>query len=205
MKKIAIIDYGLGNLRSAKKGLEYASAEVIVTKDPEDIGSSDGVVLPGVGAFKGAMKNIKPLTNVLVEFIKDGKPLLGICLGMQMILSESEEGGTIKGLDIVPGKVKRFDEKKNLHIKIPHMGWNSISIKKEHPFLREIEEGSFVYFVHSYYVASYDKYILTTTDYANEFASIVTNEGENVVGTQFHPEKSGAVGLRMLKNFVGMC
>ena len=205
MKKIAIIDYGLGNLRSAKKGLEYASAEVIVTKDPEDIGSSDGVVLPGVGAFKGAMKNIKPLTNVLVEFIKDGKPLLGICLGMQMILSESEEGGTIKGLDIVPGKVKRFDEKKNLHIKIPHMGWNSISIKKEHPFLREIEEGSFVYFVHSYYVASYDKYILTTTDYGNEFASIVTNEGENVVGTQFHPEKSGAVGLRMLKNFVGMC
>ncbi len=204
MKKIAIIDYGLGNLRSAKKGLEYASVEVIVTKDPKDIDSSDGVVLPGVGAFKSAMKNIKPLKNVLAEFIKDGKPLLGICLGMQMILSESEEGGSIKGLDIVPGKVKRFDEKKT-DIKIPHMGWNSISIKKEHPFLQEIGEGSFVYFVHSYYAVSNGRYVLATTDYADEFASIVTNEGENVVGTQFHPEKSGAVGLRMLKNFVGMC
>lgn len=205
MKKIAIIDYGLGNLRSAKKGLEYASAEVIITKDPDDINSCDGVVLPGVGAFKSAMENIKPVENVIAEFIQDGKPLLGICLGMQMLLSESEEGGSIKGLDIVPGKVIRFNEDKDSNIKIPHMGWNSISIQKKHVFLKGIKEGSFVYFVHSYYVASEDRFVLASTDYVNEFASIVVNEDGNVIGTQFHPEKSGATGLKMLKNFVSMC
>ena len=205
MKKIAIIDYGLGNLRSAKKGLEYASAEVIITKDPDDINSCDGVVLPGVGAFKSAMENIKPVENVIAEFIQDGKPLLGICLGMQMLLSESEEGGSIKGLDIVPGKVIRFNEDKDSNIKIPHMGWNSISIQKKHVFLKGIKEGSFVYFVHSYYVASEDRFVLASTDYVNEFASIVVNEDGNVIGTQFHPEKSGATDLKMLKNFVSMC
>lgn len=205
MKKIAIIDYGLGNLRSAKKGLEFAGAEVIITKEKKEIISSDGVVLPGVGAFESAMKNIKPLKSVIVDLIKDRKPLLGICLGMQMILSESEEGGSIKGLDIVPGKVVRFEDVKNENIKIPHMGWNSISIKKKHPFLQEIEEGSFVYFVHSYYAVSDDRYVLTTTDYVKEFASIVISRDGNVIGTQFHPEKSGSIGLKMLENFVGMC
>ncbi|OFV67715.1 MAG: imidazole glycerol phosphate synthase subunit hisH [Candidatus Syntrophoarchaeum caldarius] len=203
-KRIAILDYGLGNLKSIFKGLRRVGAEAIITDDPELIADADGILLPGVGAFRAGMENLGDLRKVLDEVVAAGKPLLGICLGMQMLLTESEEGGKSEGLDYIPGRVVHFPS--NLGLKIPHMGWNTLSIKREHPLLDGINDGAFVYFVHSYYaITAHREFTVATSDYGVEFAAIVASPDDNVVGTQFHPEKSGDVGIRMLKNFVQMC
>ena len=202
MKKIVIIDYGLGNLRSVQKGLEHAGAEVTISKDPADLESADGVILPGVGAFSDAMKNIVPFLDSIHSYVESGKPVLGICLGQQMLMSHSVEGGFTDGLDLVPGKVERFPHSE---LKVPHMGWNRLTIEQDHPFYKDIEDGEFVYFVHSYYVDTDDAHTLASCDYGVKFAASVVNSKGNVIGTQFHPEKSGDIGLKMLKNFVDMC
>lgn len=202
MKQITIIDYGLGNLRSVQKGLEHAKASVNISIDPEDIENSDGVVLPGVGAFSDAMRNIEPFLDILYDYVESDKPLLGICLGHQMLMTNSEEGGMRDGLGFIPGNVVRFPHS---NLKVPHMGWNSLHITQQHPIYEGIEDDSYVYFVHSYYVSIDDDHTLASCEYGVEFAASVVNERGNVIGTQFHPEKSGEVGLRILSNFVKMC
>ncbi len=197
--KIVIIDYGLGNLRSIEKALQYVGAEVEISNNPEAIDRADALILPGVGAFRDAMMHFSMLERVVKEAVNEGKPLLGICLGMQMLASESEEGGLHRGIDIIPGRVIRFPTSE---LKVPHMGWNSLIIKKNIPMLNGIEDGSFVYFVHSYHVSTDTEYEVALCDYGLEFPAVITNKAGNVVGTQFHPEKSGAIGLRMLRNFV---
>ncbi len=197
--KIVIIDYGLGNLRSIEKALQYVGAEVEISKEAYVIDKADALILPGVGAFRDAMMHFSTLELVVKDAVDEGKPLLGICLGMQMLASESEEGGSHKGIDIIPGHVTRFPPSE---LKVPHMGWNSLIIKKNIPLLNGINNGSFVYFVHSFHVSTDEKYEAAMCDYGLEFPAIITNEEGNVIGTQFHPEKSGPTGLRMLRNFV---
>lgn len=197
--KIVIIDYGLGNLRSIEKALQYVGAEVEISNNPEAIDRADALILPGVGAFRDAMMHFSMLERVVKDAVNDGKPLLGICLGMQMLATESEEGGLHRGIDIIPGRVIRFPTSE---LKVPHMGWNSLIIKKNIPMLNGIEDGSFVYFVHSYHVSTNTEYEVALCDYGLEFPAVISNKAGNVVGTQFHPEKSGAIGLRMLRNFV---
>lgn len=197
--KLVIIDYGLGNLRSIEKALQYVGAEVEVSNEPSAIDRADALILPGVGAFRDAMMHFSTLERVVKDAVDEGKPLLGICLGMQMLATQSEEGGLHRGIDIIPGNVVRFPASE---LKVPHMGWNSLSIKKDIPLLKEIENGSFVYFVHSYYVSTEDRYKAALCDYGIDFPAVITNEAGNVLGTQFHPEKSGVTGLKMLSNFV---
>ncbi len=195
---IAIIDYGMGNLRSVAKALEAAgAADVRITSDPKIISQADKIVLPGVGAFKEAMRELRRLG--LIKAIKDNifkKPFLGICLGLQLLFSESEEGGKVKGLGIFPGIVRRFPDK----LKVPHMGWNQIKVKKG-KILKNIPKNAYFYFCHSYYVVPKDKgLIAAATDYGKEFVSAIAKD--NLFACQFHPEKSQASGLRLLKNFV---
>lgn len=197
--KIVIIDYGLGNLRSIEKALQYVGAEVEISKEPDAISKADALILPGVGAFRDAMMHFSILERVVKDAVDMGKPLLGICLGMQMLASESHEGGVHKGIDIIPGQVTRFPASE---LKVPHMGWNSLIIKKDIPLLKGIDNGSFVYFVHSFHVSTEEKYEAALCDYGLKFPAVITNETGNVIGTQFHPEKSGATGLMMLRNFV---
>lgn len=202
MKRIVIIDYGLGNLRSVQKGLEHVGASPAISGNPEEILAADGIILPGVGAFIDAMKCLIPLKGVIAEFADSGKPMLGICLGQQVLMSSSEEGGLTEGLDLVQGKVLRFPKSE---LKVPHMGWNNIRIKQDHPLFKGIPDGSFVYFVHSYYVDTAAENTLAGCKYGLDFSASVVNSKGNVMGTQFHPEKSGATGLKILKNFVEMC
>ena len=202
MKRIVIIDYGLGNLRSVQKGLEHVGASPTISGNPEEILAADGIILPGVGAFIDAMKCLVPLKGVIEEFADSGKPMLGICLGQQVLMSSSEEGGLTDGLDLIQGRVLRFPKSE---LKVPHMGWNNIKIKQDHPLFKGIPEGSFVYFVHSYYVDTAAENTLASCEYGLEFSASVVNSKGNVMGTQFHPEKSGTTGLKILKNFVEMC
>lgn len=200
MTRIAIIDYGLGNLRSVERGLAYAGVSSSITRDVSEIGSADAIVLPGVGAFESGMRQLAPLKDIIIDRVtKSDVPMLGICLGMQMLFEESEEGGLTHGLGLVPGRIVRFSN----GLKVPHMGWNSLSIKKAHPILKGVEDGSYVYFVHSYR-AGVSGNTLASSSYGEDFTAIVANTAYNVVGTQFHPEKSGKVGLQMLKNFIDM-
>ncbi len=200
MTRIAIIDYGVGNLRSVMRGLEKAGAGVLVTCNKEEIAAADGLVLPGVGAFREAMEKLGPLQETVVSATQD-VPLLGICLGMQMLLETSEEHGLHPGLGLIPGHVKRF--KKAPGFKIPHMGWNSLTLEKpDNPLLSGIRQDENFYFVHSYYADTAPEFTLTSTEYICPFASAVCHG--NVYGVQFHPEKSGAAGLRMLENFTGL-
>jgi glutamine amidotransferase len=196
---IAIVDYGVGNLRSVEKGLAYVGVPAIVTKEASDIDKADAIVLPGVGAFESGMQKFEPLKGAVLEKVRGGTPMLGICLGMQMLFEESEEGGLHKGLGLVKGRVTRFTGVS----KVPHMGWNSLSMKKQHPILQGTPENAYVYFVHSYR-AEVSEHTVAAADYGGEFTAVVSNDDGNVVGTQFHPEKSGSTGLRMLKNFAGM-
>lgn len=196
---IAIVDYGMGNLRSVEKGFLKVGIDVVVTNKPEIIEKADGIVLPGVGAFKDCMRELSNLrlTDAIVNAIRNGKPYLGICLGLQVLFSESEEFGKCRGLDIFKGKVVRFLDS---NLKIPHMGWNEIKIKKNNPLLDGILDKSYLYFVHSFYVMPEDNSIVsTTTDYGVDFTSMICKD--NVFATQFHPEKSQRVGLTILKNF----
>jgi glutamine amidotransferase len=206
-KFIAVIDYGLGNLRSISKALEAVGANVMVTNKSEDIANACAIVLPGVGAFYRGMQNIKNLglSEAILKSIQNNKPFLGICLGLQLLFTESEEHGICKGLDIIKGNVRKF----SINGKIPHMGWNEVRPKTiDHRpetinLFRGISDNSYFYFVHSYYVQPEDeKTVIATTFYGSEFASIV-NKG-NIWGVQFHPEKSSDLGLKMLKNFVDL-
>lgn len=203
---IAIIDYGLGNLRSARRGLERAGADVTVTDDPRAFSKADGVVLPGVGAFREGVENAEPIRDDLLDVVDRGVPVLGICLGMQMLLTSSEEGVTdgdrsVEGLDLIPGRNVRFAEGQ----KIPHMGWNRLDVERNHPVVDGID-GEYAYFVHSFYAdPTDDSAVVASTEYGRRFPSIIANESGTVVGTQFHPEKSGDTGLRLLQNFVSFC
>ena len=197
---IAIIDYGMGNLRSVQKGLERVGFDAVVTRDVSQIQAARGVVLPGVGAFSACMENLAKfgLVEPIREIVRQKKPFLGICLGFQLLFSESEEFGKQKGLDLFCGKVVGFHANENL--KVPHMGWNRIDKKSDSPFLDGISNGDYVYFVHSFYVAPDDSLIIaTTTDYGSSFVSSIATD--RLFACQFHPEKSQELGLRILANF----
>jgi len=201
---IAVVDYGMGNLRSVEKALQKVGAETLVTSDAEKIMGAEGLVLPGVGAFKDYMRNLKDygLIAPLRQFIQSGRPFLGICLGLQLLFSESKEFGVYKGLDIIKGKVVRFPQ--NSILKIPHMGWNTIKIKREVPLLQNIKDESYFYFVHSYYAVPEDESIVTsTTHYGIEFVSSICHN--NIFACQFHPEKSQELGLNILRRFKEFC
>ncbi len=212
---ITIIDYGMGNLRSVQKAFELFCPRVEVTSSAKDIAAADKVVLPGVGAFGKAMEELqkKGLVGAIRDSIKIGKPFLGICLGTQLLFSESEEAGGIKGLGILKGKVKRF--KNTTGLKIPHMGWNRIAISDPEPqgygagkqqgtrILDGVPDGSYMYFVHSYYVEPEDKgVVLCETGYGDNFTSAI--QKDNICAFQFHPEKSQKIGLNIIKNFADL-
>jgi len=197
---IAIIDYGMGNLRSVQKGLERVGFDAVVTRDLGQIQSAGGVVLPGVGAFSACMENLGKfgLIEPIRDAVRQQKPFLGICLGFQLLFSESEEFGRQKGLDLFPGRVVGFHAGEDL--KVPHMGWNRIDKKTDSLFLEGISSGDYVYFVHSFYVAPDDSSIVaTTTDYGGTFVSSIATQ--RLFACQFHPEKSQELGLRILANF----
>lgn len=197
---IAVVDYGMGNLRSVQKALEAGGAKPKITSNPRDIERATALVVPGVGAFAHAMKELKDrkLTGVLSAKIRSGTPTLGICLGLQILFSESEEGGRTKGLGLVPGRVKRF----RVSEKVPHIGWNTVSVKKRGcPLLEDMKNGEYFYFVHSYYAEPEDKaWTLAETPYKNPFCSAIWKG--NLFATQFHPEKSQAAGLKLIGNFL---
>ncbi len=194
---IAIVDYGVGNIRSIQKAVEYVGGRAVITKERRVIERGDGIILPGVGAFKPAMERLEGIKDVIVNA---EVPVLGICLGMQLFATESEERGLHKGLNVIPGRVVRLPDGVG---KIPHMGWNSIRIVRYHEILDGVEDGSYVYFVHSYHMVTSEENVITKTEYGIEFVSGVSRD--NFVGFQFHPEKSGRVGLRIIENFISMC
>ncbi len=211
---IAIVDFGMGNLRSVEKAFEKVGFESVITDRPEIIDKADKIVLPGVGSFKDAIDGLqeRKLVEPIVSHIKKGKAFLGICLGFQLLFTRSSEGGEHKGLDIIAGEVTRFKQEKtedsgkrlfgenNYKLKIPHMGWNEIQIKKKVPLLNGLPDNSFMYFVHSYYVIpSQNDIIATETVYGTTFVSMISMG--NFFATQFHPEKSQRYGLIILKNF----
>jgi len=202
---IAIIDYGMGNLRSVQKGFEKVGFEAVVTTEPKTVLAADRIVLPGVGAFRDCIKNLEEggFIEPILRVIREGRPFLGICLGLQLLFTESEEFGRHKGLNVIPGRVVRFPEgmvEGEEELKVPHMGWNQLSMKRRPPAFSGIPDGANFYFVHSYYVQPEDPSVIaTTTDYGIEFCSSVWKD--NIVATQFHPEKSQERGLAILKNF----
>jgi len=205
---IAIIDYGMGNLRSVQKAFEAAGHQAVVTRERRILNDASHLVLPGVGAFADCMANLEQygLIEPIRAAIARGKPFLGICLGLQLLFTESEEFGLHKGLDLVPGRVKRFPgglapaRVPVPRLKVPHMGWNALTITREAPLLRGVETGAHFYFVHSYYVEPSDPSVACTmTEYGIPFVSSIWRD--NVFACQFHPEKSQAVGLRIVRNF----
>ena len=199
---IAIVDYGVGNLFSLNSSFRAIGAEVVVTSDPAVIRSADRIILPGVGAFADAAEKLRKsgLDKVIIEETKNGKPLLGICLGMQMLFEKSYEYGEHQGLGLIPGAVRPIKDVIDEGLKIPHIGWNPLHFKGEKDVLfRYINEGDCVYFVHSYYAADCDPHVIATAEYSKELTAAVRNG--NVWGAQFHPEKSGTVGLAILKAF----
>lgn len=201
MERIAVVDYGLGNLRSVSRGLERAGAAVRLTSDPDEVRAADRIVLPGVGAFHEGMAQLRPLVEVIHEAV--GRvPVLGICLGMQMLLESSEEHGRHRGLELVRGEVRAFPRVPGY--KVPHMGWNTIlSEQPGDPLLDGLQREEYVYFVHSFYARTGPAERLCSTDYVLPFSSAVRSG--NAWGVQFHPEKSGDVGLRILENFIERC
>ncbi len=200
---IAVVDYGMGNLRSVSKAIEHVGVDVRVTRNPQDLKDAKGIVLPGVGAFKDAVRNLKEfgLWEVIIREVEKGKPFLGICLGLQLLFEKSYEFGETEGFGFIEGEVVKFELPADF--KIPHMGWNQVYKKKESELLKNIREGEFFYFVHSYYVKPKNKnVVLTETDYGIYFTSAI--EKENIFATQFHPEKSQRAGQKLLKNFVSI-
>ena len=196
---IAIIDYGVGNLRSVEKAFETVGVDVIVSSDAEELRSADKLVLPGVGAFGDAMRGLRqPGFDVLVkDAASSGKPILGLCVGLQMMFDEGLEFGRHQGLGLIPGRVVRFPENGP---NVPHIGWNQVQMQNEHPLLKNLADDSYFYFVHSYYVEAVNSSdVLGWTDYGFKYASICGRG--NVFGVQFHPEKSQDNGLKLLRNF----
>jgi imidazole glycerol-phosphate synthase subunit HisH len=198
---IAIVNYGLGNLHSVHKAVVKVGGEALVTEDAADIRRADKVILPGVGAFADGMQGLaeRALVEVVQETARSGKPLLGICLGMQLLFDESEELGVSQGLGLVPGKVRLFE---NQTVKVPQIGWNQLHFEKDSPLLEGLQPGDYVYFNHSYYCEPAERAdTLISTEYGLRYASAV--QRGNLSGVQFHPEKSQRVGLQILRNFVG--
>ena len=202
---IAVIDYGAGNLQSVVKAFGHIGCECEITNDIEKILNADGAVLPGVGSFGDAMNSMRACgaDKAVKEFIATGKPFLGICLGLQLLFSESEESQGTEGLSLLEGTITKIPNN-NGTLKIPHMGWNSLKIKNHNGLFRGIEDGSYVYFVHSYFLKAKDDSIVSSrTEYGTVIdASVSFN---NIMATQFHPEKSGKTGLQMLNNFKNLC
>ena len=198
---IAVVDYGVGNLFSLTSSLTAIGAESIVTGDPEKIKAADKIILPGVGAFEDARKKLREsgLDEVVISEAKKGKKLFGICLGMQMLFERSYEYGVHEGLGLLSGSVVAMQGKIPANLMIPHIGWNALNVKKEHPIFKYVKEGDYVYFVHSYYAEGCDESLLATSEYGKDLTAAVALD--NVTGTQFHPEKSGEVGLSILKAF----
>lgn len=201
---VAIVDYGVGNLFSLKSSFAAIGVDVIVTADPEALRNADGIVLPGVGAFGDAAKKLREsgLDKVLIELAASGKPLLGICLGMQLLFEKSYEYGEHKGLGLIKGSVKPISDVIPCELKIPHIGWNSLIYKKESPLFSYINNGDCVYFVHSFYATDCEASVIAVSEYGAELTAAV--QDKNVFGCQFHPEKSGEVGLNILKAFAEM-
>lgn len=200
MKPILILDYGLGNLRSVQKAFEKVGASALITADPNRIADADKIVLPGVGAFRDAIARLREsgLDEPIKEHIKQGKPFLGICLGLQLLFTTSYEDGVHQGLDLFPGEIVKFEAIPGL--KVPHMGWNQLHVRKPAPIFCDLPTDASVYFVHSYYVKPRDAAMIATeTDYPTPFTSAIWID--NVMATQFHPEKSQKVGLAMLRKF----
>jgi glutamine amidotransferase len=198
--QVVVIDYGVGNLRSLQRGLERADATAIVSDDPDEIAAAEALVLPGVGAFQECIRNSEPFHDVLIEKASN-TPILGICVGFQLLFTESTEGASegevIEGLDLIDGRVERLPDS----VKIPHMGWNELIPKRDHQLVDGITEGEYAYFVHSY-CSAVSEQTIATCEYGYEFAAMATNKAGNIMGTQFHPEKSGETGLQVLQNFV---
>jgi glutamine amidotransferase len=195
MKMIGIIDYNAGNLRSIQKAVELYD-KAIITSDSEELLACDKIILPGVGNFGSAMEHLAPLKETIYKIVSDKVPFLGICLGMQILLEESEEKIGVKGLGIIKGNVVKFRDVE----KLPHMGWNSVKIVKDCPLFENIKDNSYFYFVHSYHVNPVEDCVIGTTEYGKEFPSVINKD--NVYATQFHPEKSGKIGLKVIENFV---
>lgn len=199
---VAIVDYGVGNLFSLESSFAAIGAEVTVTADPAVLKAADQIILPGVGAFEDAAKKLRStgLDRILKDLAAAGKPLMGICLGMQMLFDKSYEYGEHEGLGLIPGSVEPIANVIPADLKIPHIGWNALNIRRPSPLWRYISPGDCVYFVHSYYATHCDDHVIATSEYGAELTAAVANK--NVYGCQFHPEKSGAVGLNILRAFV---
>lgn len=202
---VAIIDYGVGNLFSLKSSLSFLGADVIVTSDENELKKADQIILPGVGAFEDAAKKLKEtgLDIIIKGLAKKGKPLMGICLGMQLLFDRSFEYGEHEGLGLIKGDIVAIKDDVSADLKIPHIGWNSLKFRGEpSPIFSNINDGDCVYFVHSYYAKNCDKSVIATTQYGATLTAAVADK--NVYGCQFHPEKSGAVGLNILKAFLDL-
>jgi len=202
---IAIIDYGMSNLSSVVKATKYVAPneKVIISSDSNEINNADKIIFPGQGAAKKCMESIydKNLSKVIKKSSQE-KPFLGICMGMQVLMDHSDENSGTECLSIIEGKVEKFKSNKNNKIKIPHMGWNKITKKKDHPIWHKIDEQSYFYFVHSYFIKPYEKdYILGETNHGKDFCSVIAKD--NIIAIQGHPEKSSSAGLQFLKNFIG--
>ncbi len=198
---VAIIDYGVGNLFSLKSSLAAIGAEAVVTGEAEVIRAADKIILPGVGAFGDAAAKLREsgLDKIVIEEAKGGKPLLGICLGMQLLFDKSYEYGEHEGLGLIPGEIRSIREVIGEGLKVPHIGWNALKFTKENELFRYLEDGDYVYFVHSFYGANCDESTIATAEYGADLTAAVANG--NVYGCQFHPEKSGNVGLNILRAF----
>ena len=202
---IAIVDYNMGNLQSVKNAFNLYTDDIMIEADPDKLKSYDKVLLPGVGAYKDAMEHLKKngMDEAIKEFAKSSKPLLGICLGMQLLLESSTEFGKTDGLGLIPGVVEMFDKTKfETPHKVPHMGWNKVFKQKQNPILDGLDDEFYLYFVHSYHAKTKKEFVLTSTFYGYEFASSVVRD--NIIGFQPHPEKSHKDGLKIIKNFVEM-
>ncbi len=201
---IAIVDYGVGNLFSLCSSFAAVGADAVVSADPAVIRSADKIILPGVGAFGDAAQKLREsgLAEVVIEEAKNGKPLMGICLGMQLLFEKSFEYGEHDGLGLIPGVIRPIADVIPKELKIPHIGWNALHIRQKNPLLKYVKEGDCVYFVHSFYAANCDDALLASAEYGAELTAAVARE--NVFGCQFHPEKSGNVGLSILRAFCEM-
>ena len=201
---IAIIDYGVGNLFSLKSSFSAIGADVVVTDDKDVIKNADKIVLPGVGAFEDAAQKLvnTGLVDIILEETNNGKPLMGICLGMQLLFEKSFEYGEHDGLGLIKGNVKPIKDVIPDNLKVPHIGWNSLKFKKSSPLFKYINDGDFVYFVHSFYATDCDSSVIAVAEYGAELTAAVADK--NVFGCQFHPEKSGSTGLKILKAFAEM-